>query len=507
MPNTLNGRRVTKQQEAQEKSLNLTYSAPNLVKDDWSYATKELLDLLPQVWTRGLLYFLVIFVSIALPWAILSQVDETGTARGRLEPKSKTFRLDAPVAGTVTAIKVKQGDKIAAQQSLLEIESESVRSQLQQQQQKLQGQKQRLSQLELLENQLKLALTTQQQQNKAQELEKKAQVEQAKQNFEFLQKAYNLQKEEQIAQVNQAKQDFAHSQKAYDVADNRLARAQTLVKRYQETWQQGVVAEIEVIAQEDLVDERQQLQQQAKSEVEQTRLRLEEQTNSYQRKLKQAEEEIEQAKLRIEEQEGSYQSLIRSGELSLLKIQEQLQDLAGQITNNQAEIAQSQSQIDSLQFQLAQRILEAPVQGVVFNLPLQGEGVVVQPGDIVAEIAPEGSDLILRAQMATKESGSLQEGMAVKLKFDAYPFQDYGVVAGKLKQISPTSKVQETEQGKVAAYELEIELEQNCIPTPSKCIALRPGDTATAEVVIRQRRIIDFILDPFKKLQQGGLQL
>jgi HlyD family secretion protein len=36
---------------------------------------------------------------------------------------------------------------------------------------------------------------------------------------------------------------------------------------------------------------------------------------------------------------------------------------------------------------------------------------------------------------------------------------------------------------------------------------LRPGDTATAEVIVRQRRIIDFLLDPFKKLQQGGVKL
>lgn len=28
-----------------------------------------------------------------------------------------------------------------------------------------------------------------------------------------------------------------------------------------------------------------------------------------------------------------------------------------------------------------------------------------------------------------------------------------------------------------------------------------------AEVIIRQRRLIDFILDPFKKLHKGGLEL
>jgi HlyD family secretion protein len=67
--------------------------------------------------------------------------------------------------------------------------------------------------------------------------------------------------------------------------------------------------------------------------------------------------------------------------------------------------------------------------------------------------------------------------------------------------------MQETSQGRVAIYELEIHLNQTCIPSANDCIPLRPGDTATAEVVVRQRRVIDFILDPFKKLQKGGLEL
>lgn len=145
--------------------------------------------------------------------------------------------------------------------------------------------------------------------------------------------------------------------------------------------------------------------------------------------------------------------------------------------------------------------------GTVFQLPIQKAGSVVQPGTMVAEIAPMNTPLIIRAQMATTESGSLQNGLPVKLKFDAYPFQDYGVIEGKLLKISPTTLEVDTPDGKVAAYDLEIVINQHCIPTHNKCIPLHPGDTATAEVIVRQRRIIDFLLDPFKKLQQGGVKL
>ncbi|MEQ8756499.1 MAG: HlyD family efflux transporter periplasmic adaptor subunit [Coleofasciculus sp. G1-WW12-02] len=502
MPNSLNGQMPTQRQEEE-----LTASTPAIATDDWSFATKELLDTLPQVWTRGLLYFLVVFVSIVLPWAILFKVDETGTAKGRLEPKGKTVRLDAAVAGTVKEIKVNEGDKVAAGQSLLVLESDLVTAELQQVQDKLEGQLNRLSQLDLLKKQLVVALATQDQQNQAQALEKRVQIDQAQQNIDALRNSSDLQKQEKLAQVEQAQQNLKLNQTSAEIIETRLANAQREVERYRDAMEAGIVSEIQVVDREDMVQERQGLYEQAKSDMEQGKLRLAEQRSSYQRTIQQVKADIEQAELRLKEQERSYQSLTHSGKLAVLKIEEQLNNLETERATLKAEVAQSKRQIESLKFQLEQRIIEAPLKGTLFELPIPGAGAVVQQGTTIAEIAPEDSALVVRAQMATNESGSLREGLAVKLKFDAYPFQDYGVVEGTLTEISPTSKVTETEQGQVASYDLEIELKQDCMPTANKCVPLRPGDTATAEVIVRQRRIIDFILDPFKKLQQGGLKL
>ncbi|AOY78900.1 HlyD family efflux transporter periplasmic adaptor subunit [Moorena producens JHB] len=511
MPNTLNGHlnghRPTQLQDTNHDQDSL--NSANIAKftDDWSYATKELLDSLPQVWTRGLLYFIVVFVSVILPWSMVYKVDETGTARGRLEPKGKTVRLDAAVAGTVDEIKVKEGEKVEAGQNLVILKSGLVRTELQQVNDKLKGQLSRRSQLELLKNQLVVVLTTQEQQNQAQALEKQAQIDQARQTITDLRNSYNLQKEEKLAQVNQAKQNLELSKTASKLLEIRLANAQREVQRYRKLWQQGVVPEIDVLDKDDVVQERRRLYEQTKSDIEQAKLRIREEQSSYERTMRQAQADIEQAKLRLKEQERSYQSLIHSGKLSVLKIEEQLNNIETQITTLNSEIAQSKRQIDSLQLQLKQRVLDAPVSGMVFQLPIQRPGAVVQQGTMVAEIAPEDSSLIIRAQMATSESGSLKKGMPVKLKFDAYPFQEYGVMAGELVEISPTTSEVETRDGKVAAYNIEIALNQDCIPTGKECIGFRPGDTATAEVILRQRRIIDFILDPFKKLQQGGLKL
>ncbi|MGJ5631513.1 HlyD family efflux transporter periplasmic adaptor subunit [Nostoc sp. CALU 1950] len=507
MPNTSNGKVQTQIHEVEQHEEILSKQTPARSTDDWADATKDLLDSLPQVWTRGLLYFLVVFVSIVLPWAMLSKVDETGTARGRIEPKEKTIKLDAAVAGTVAEISVKEGELVKKGQTLLLLDSELVKAELQQTQDKLEGQLNRLTQLSSSKNQLFVSLATQEQQNQFQQLEKQAQIDQARQNLKVIASAYSLHKEEKLSQVNQAKQTLEQSQNSKKLNEVSLTIAQRELERYQKAFKEGIAAEINVVDKEDALQERLKLYEQTKSDIQQSKLRLSEQKSSYEQSIRQAKADIEQAELRLKEEERSYQTLTRSGQLALLKIEEQQKSLATEITSLKAEISQSNRQIESLKFQLRQREIKATTSGTLFQLPIEKAGAVVQPGTMVAEIAPLNSPLIIRAQMATTESGSLRTGLPVKIKFDAYPFQDYGIVSGELIKISSTTREIDTPNGKVATYNLDIALKQNCVQSANKCIPFRPGDTATAEVIVRQRRIIDFLLDPFKQLQQGGVKL
>jgi HlyD family secretion protein len=419
--------------------------------------TQELIDTLPRVWTRGLLYFLFVFVGIVLPWAMLSKVDETGSARGRLEPKGATQRLDANASGTVAQVRVVEGQTVKAGQVIIELESNVLRTDIERAKTKLEGQLNRLSQLEIIKNQLAIATRAQELQNQAQELEKQAQIDQARQNL-------------------------GANKTARTLAENRFSKDTIEVQRYRKLWEQDVTPEIKVVEMERAAEESQRL-------------------------LAAALAEIQQADSRLAEQLSSYQSLIQAGKLAVLKSEQQLKDLQTQITSLQAETSQSKSEIKSLELQLEQRTFRAPTEGTIFQLPIQRAGTVVQPGQMVAQIAPKGSVLIFKAQMPIPESGFLRPGMPVKLKFDAYPFQDYGVVPARLIKISPDSKPTQTQQGQIEMFELEIALDKTYIQNQEKSIVLIPGQTATAEVIVRQRRLIDFVLDPFKKLQEGGLKL
>ncbi|MEA5572998.1 HlyD family efflux transporter periplasmic adaptor subunit [Calothrix sp. UHCC 0171] len=475
--------------------------------NDLHYATEELLDALPRIWTRGVFYALLGFAILALPWATFSKVDETGSARGRIEPQGATQKLDSQVGGSVKNVKVKEGGTVKAGQVLLELESDVLQTELQQAEAKLSGLLNQRAQLDVLKNQLQLTLSTQEQQNQSQALEKLSQVSQAKQNLDAKQSIYNLQKLEKQALVNQVEQQistFGNDQKS---AASRLQIDSRQVQRFSQLLKDGAVSATQI---DELIKQEQEskrLYEKGKSDVKQAKLRLTEEQSRYQATMSQLQADIEQAKLRLQEEQNSYQSLLQTGKLAILKNQQQLKDLQSQITGLQSQILQTKSEITSLKIQLQQRIVRSPIDGVIFELPFSKPGAVVQPGQRIAQVAPKNADVILKANMPIQDSGFLKVGMPVKVKFDAYPYQEYGIVQGKVSWVSPDSKVEQTPQGNTESYELKITLERQYVENGEKRIPLSAGQTANAEVIIRQRRIIDFVLDPFKKLQKGGLEM
>ena len=474
---------------------------------DWFYGTEELLDALPKVWTRSMLYLLVSFAAIILPWAMLTKVDETGNAIGRIEPKGATQKLDSAVTGTIVSVNVKEGAIVKAGQVLVKMESDILQTEMQQVKAKLEGLKNRKSQLEILKNQVLMAINIQGQQNQSQSLEKMAQVNQARQTFETKKSAYNFQNLEKLAQIDQAKQNIQSSQTNYRLATSRLRRDISELKRYRLLLKEGIIAQTKIVELEKIAEESQRSQEEAKFNLQTAKLRLKEEVSRYQSLMNQVSSDIEQAKLRLQEEESSYKSSLQGGELVLLKSQEQFKDLQNQIISLKSEMMQTKGQITALNLQLKQRTIRSPIDGIIFELPIKKSGSVVQVGQMIAQIAPENTALILKARMPSQHSGFVKVGMPVKIKFDAYPFQEYGIVSGRISWISPNSKIQENSSNRIETYELDIALENPYIQVGSKQIPLTPGQTASAEVIIRQRRVIDFILDPFKKLQKNGLEL
>ncbi|MFS0758276.1 HlyD family efflux transporter periplasmic adaptor subunit [Noviherbaspirillum sp. 1P10PC] len=145
-------------------------------------------------------------------------------------------------------------------------------------------------------------------------------------------------------------------------------------------------------------------------------------------------------------------------------------------------------------------LILAPVDGVVTDVTSTQPGDKLQANTPLGGIAPKGARPVLKIEIAEADRGFLREGLAAKLKFNAFPYQRYGLIDGMLEFIAPAAKA--SAQSKQLVYEGRIRLSQDYYQVGPRRYPLHYGMVATAELVVRERRLIDLALDPFR--QVGG---
>ena len=83
----------------------------------------DVLTAMPWWAARGLLYLVTGFVVVTLCWAGFSQVDVVVEARGRLVPEGEVQTVEAPQAGAVRAVLVREGDRVLRGKVLVHLDS------------------------------------------------------------------------------------------------------------------------------------------------------------------------------------------------------------------------------------------------------------------------------------------------------------------------------------------------------------------------------------------------
>ena len=142
-------------------------------------------------------------------------------------------------------------------------------------------------------------------------------------------------------------------------------------------------------------------------------------------------------------------------------------------------------------------LVRAPVSGVITRLALNQRGDKVAASKPIASIAPAGARPVLQVSINETDRAFLREGMPVKLKFPAFPYQRYGLIEGTLEYISPTASA--NAKNKQPTYEGRIGLQRDFFSVGNTEVPLRYGMTGTAEIVVRKRRLIDLALDPLRE--------
>jgi hemolysin D len=109
-----------------------------------------------------------------------------------------------------------------------------------------------------------------------------------------------------------------------------------------------------------------------------------------------------------------------------------------------------------------------------------------------------------------RDIGFVREGQTVRVKLEAFPFTDYGIVEGVVETISrdavPAESPRDGQQGDSRAppsaalvYSARIRLLRNSINVGGRRQPIGPGMAVQAEIRTGQRRIIQYLLSPISQ--------
>jgi len=201
-------------------------------------------------------------------------------------------------------------------------------------------------------------------------------------------------------------------------------------------------------------------------------------------------------------QQGMALENLRSSQVTA---QMQMQDLVQEIANyeleeiNQAQqyINQRQQMLQTLESQLASwmdnYLLISPIDGIVAFNKIWSQNQFVQSGNEVFTVIPtERVQIIGRITLPAKGSGKVTVGQRVNLKFENFPYQEFGMVTASVSTISLVPSEQN--------YMVEIHLPDTLLTNYGYLLPFTQKMLGTAEIVTEDLPLIMRLFNPLKAI-------
>ena len=394
----------------------------------------------PPKYPRMLAGGICVLVASVITWAALSKVDEVVTAPSEVIPSSRVQPVTAPSGGLLEDIKVEEGQSVKAGEPLVQLNPTLFEAEFQRLQQQVTLTENTVARLEAerigntqsgdsLQNQL-LASRLQQ--------------------FEARQQAAEAEANRQQSTIKSAQAELEGLKATLTVAEDKLSRFAELAEK-------GAVPHIDYLS--------------TKNDV----VSLQKQIAAQEQTVYQAEEAYTAAKA-----------------TSVRLLADRKDEILTELEQQQKELESLKGQLSQAEEQLQRETIRASIDGTVYNLKVDESAGNIQAGEELLSILPEDASLILEAKLLSKDAGFIEKGMPVNIKLETFNYQEFGLLQGTVKSVSPNA-IQE--QGLGSVYLAHIEMEPT-ITINGEEVPLTPGMPATADIVIRQKTVLRSVLEP-----------
>jgi membrane fusion protein len=162
--------------------------------------------------------------------------------------------------------------------------------------------------------------------------------------------------------------------------------------------------------------------------------------------------------------------------------------------------------VSSTRAQLAQRLAEVETgRGYTLTSPIDGTvtamtarlGQPVNQQQPLMVVMPDNAIPRAELYVSTAAAGFLDPGQEVRLAIDAFPYQRFGTVTGRIVQISSVAVPKATaEGGTVPVYLVTVELADPAVVAFGRRQPLLPGMTLSARIITEKQSLFEWLFEP-----------
>ncbi len=167
-----------------------------------------------------------------------------------------------------------------------------------------------------------------------------------------------------------------------------------------------------------------------------------------------------------------------------------------------ADIESRSAGIERSEVQLqARRAFEvrAPVAGRVVSVRRK-VGEAAAPNDPALTIIPDDSILVGRLLIPTSAIGFVQPGEPVRVRYDAFPYQHFGIYRAVVRDVARSVLFNGDSYGPLRvskpAYPATVSLSSQTITADAREVPLQSGMSFSADIILERRTILEWIFEP-----------
>lgn len=148
----------------------------------------------------------------------------------------------------------------------------------------------------------------------------------------------------------------------------------------------------------------------------------------------------------------------------------------------------------------------APISGRVYNLNVHTLGGIVTDAQPLMQIVPEDAKLEFEVYADNKDIGFIKVGQEAEVKVETFNFQKFGMYKAEVQEISADAVNEPNDINRDKKFKLILDPTSNDINVYGQPAKIEVGMSVSAEIKIKEKRIIDFFLDPFRRYTSEALR-